>query len=412
MRRGGMQSPPEPIGRADSNTLGDMTRLARLTRLAILALLAACHSAHDESQPSPLEGSASAAATPTSAPPAPSSVPFAGLSPVKGDFVRKDFTFTSGEKLPALRIHYVALGTARRDAAGHVTNAVLIMHGTGGSAEGFARRSFAGELFGAGQALDLARYYVILPDDIGHGGSSKPSDGLHAKFPHYGYLDMVEAEHALVMEGLGVDHLALVMGTSMGCMHSFLWAEKWPSAMDAVLALACLPAPIAGRNRQWRKMVMDAITQDPDWKGGEYTSPPRAALLDVGHVWTLAGSAPLADQERLPSRDAADRDVEEGEARFAATHDANDVLYAVAASRDYDPSSDLEKIAAPLLLVNSADDFINPPELGIAEREMKRVKRGRYILIPASGATHGHGTHSWAAFWQKDLRELLAAVPK
>ncbi len=252
---------------------------------------------------------------------------------------------------------------------------------------------------------------MILPDDIGHGGSSKPSDGLHAKFPHYGYLDMVEAEHELVVEGLGVDHLALVMGTSMGCMHSFLWAEKWPSAMDAVLALACLPAPIAGRNRQWRKMVMDAITHDPDWKGGEYATPPRAAMLDVGHVWTLAGSAPLADQQRLPTRDAADRDVEEGEARFAATHDANDVLYAVAASRDYDPSSDLEKIVAPLLLVNSADDFINPPELGIAGREIKRVQRGRYVLIPASGVhAHGHGTHSWAVFWQKDLRELLAAT--
>lgn len=327
--------------------------------------------------------------------------------PVPGDFILKDFTFTSGEKLPELRIHYMTLGTAKRDASGRVSNAVLIMHGTTGSGQQFSRKQFADVLFGAGQPLDLSRYYVILPDDIGHGGSSKPSDGLRAKFPHYGYTDMVAAEHALVVDGLKVDHLRLVMGTSMGCMHTWMWAEQWPQMMDAAMPLACLPTQIAGRNRQWRKMVIDAIQQDPEWKNGDYTQQPRAALMDAGHLLALAGSAPMADQQRLPTREAADKAVEEAEAKAGQTYDANDVLYAVSSSSDYDPSRDLEKITAPLLFVNSADDFVNPPELGIAERMIKRVKRGRFILIPASVSTHGHGTHTWGVFWQKDLKGLL-----
>jgi len=332
--------------------------------------------------------------------------------PVAGDFQIKDFAFTSGETLPTLRIHYMTLGTPRRDAAGHVTNAILVLHGTTGSGQQFARKQFADELFGPGQPLDLTRYYVILPDDIGHGGSAKPSDGMHARFPHYGYVDMVIAEHALVVDGLHVDRLRLVMGTSMGCMHAWMWAERWPAAMDAVMPLACLPTQIAGRNRQWRKMVIDAIEQDPEWASGEYTRQPRAALRDAGHLMAIAGSAPLADQKRMPDRDAADQVVEDDEASFAATHDANDVLYAVAASRDYDPSADLEKITAPVLFVNSGDDFINPPELGIAERAIKRVKRGKFVLIPASESTHGHGTHTWARFWKKDLQQLLDSTAR
>ena len=385
-----------------------------MKRLAVLALLVACRNPGDEPKPPPPEPPAVSHPAPASPTPAASTPagPIAGVMPVPGDFRVKDFGFTSGEKLPELRIHYMTLGTARRDATGHVTNAVLILHGTTGSGQAFARKQFADVLFGPGQVLDLARYYVILPDGIGHGDSSKPSDGLKAKFPHYGYVDMVEAEHALLVDGLKVDHLALVMGTSMGCMHSWLWAEKWPSAMDAVMALACLPVPIAGRNREWRKMLIDGIEQDPDWNGGEYTKAPRAALLGAAHLMALAGSAPMADQKRLPTREAADKDVEEGETRFASTHDANDVLYALGASHDYDPSADLEKITAPLRLVNSADDFINPPELGIAEREIKRVKHGRFILIPASESTHGHGTHTWGTFWQKDLEELLTATAK
>ncbi len=385
-----------------------------MKRLVVLALLVACRKAQDEPKPPPPP--APAASNPAPAPKSPASPaapqPIAGMMPVPGDFTLKDFEFTSGEKLPELRIHYMTLGTAQRDAAGHVTNAVLVMHGTGGSSQQFSRKQFADVLYPPGQALDLTRYYVILPDDIGHGDSSKPSDGLHAKFPRYGYTDMVEAEHALVVDGLKVDHLRLVMGTSMGCMHSWMWAEKWPAMMDAVMPLACLPQQIAGRNREWRKMVIDAIQQDPDWNNGEYTKPPRGALLDASHLLTLAGSAPIADQKRLPTGAAADKDVEDGEARFIATHDANDLLYAVAASRDYDPSADLEKITAPVLFVNSADDFINPPELAVAEQMIKRVKHGKFLLIPASEATHGHGTHTWGVFWQKELRELLDATAR
>jgi len=387
-----------------------------MKRLAVLVLLVACRKSPDEAKPPPPPPPAAPtpappATTPTT-PPSAAPQPIAGVMPVPGDFTLKDFTFTSGEKLPELRIHYMTLGTARRDAAGHVTNAILIMHGTTGSGQQFARKQFADVLYGPGQPLDLTRYFVILPDDIGHGNSSKPSDGLHARFPHYGYADMVEAEHALVVDGLKVDHLRLVMGTSMGCMHAWMWAEKWPAIMDAVMPLACLPQQIAGRNRQWRKMLIDGIQQDPDWQGGEYTKQPRAALLGASHLMTLAGSAPIADQKRLPTRDAADKDVEDGEARFLATHDANDVLYAVAASRDYDPSADLEKITAAVLFVNSGDDFINPPELAVAEREIKRVKHGKFLLIPASESTHGHGTHTWGVFWQKDLKELLDSTAK
>ena len=389
-----------------------------MKRLVVLALLVACRKSSDEPRPPPPLPAAPPAAPAAPAPARPPStvrpaaVPIGGVMPVAGDFQIKDFAFTSGEKLPELRIHYMTLGAARRDAAGRVTNAVIVMHGTTGSGQQFARPQFADELFGPGQPLDLTKYYVILPDDIGHGASSKPSDGLHARFPHYGYIDMVEAEHALVVDGLKVDHLRLVMGTSMGCMHAWLWAERWPGAMDAVMPLACLPTPIVGRNREWRKMVIDAIQQDPEWNGGEYTRQPRGAMLEVGHLLTLAGSATMFDQKRLATLAAADKAVEDAEASFAPSHDLNDVLYAVAASRDYDPSPDLEKITAPVLFVNSADDFINPPELGIAEREIKRVKRGKFVLIPASVDTHGHGTHTWGKFWNKDLQHLLDSTAK
>ena len=363
--------------------------------LAILALVVSCGRSGGDDQ----------AARPA---PATSDQPtsFAGVKPVEGDLVLRDFAFRSGAKLPELRMHYMTLGTLRRDASGHAANAVLVMHGTTGSGRQFTRKQFADELYGPGQPLDLKVYYVIFPDDIGHGRSSKPSDGLRAKFPQYGYEDMVAAEHALVT-GLGVDHLRLVMGTSMGCMHAWMWAEKWPSMMDAVMPLACLPVQIAGRNREWRKMVIDAIREDPEWKGGDYAAQPRAGLQLAEDMLVLAGSSPLADQKRLPTRDAADKALAE---RPHSLTDANDTLYAIAASSDYDPSRDLEKITAPVLFVNSADDFINPPELGIAEREIKRVKNGRFILIPASESTHGHGTHTWAIFWKQSLQELLAAT--
>jgi homoserine O-acetyltransferase len=301
----------------------------------------------------------------------------------------------------------MTLGTPRRDARGRVTNAVLILHGTGGTGQQFLRPQFADVLFAPGGLLDPAKYFIVLPDGIGHGKSSKPSDGLHAKFPQYDYDDMVAAHYALLMNGLHVNHLRLVMGTSMGCMHAFVWGETYPKFMDALMPLACLPVQIAGRNRMWRKMVMDAIKADPAWNGGEYASEPLSGLRTASDLLAIAGSAPLVQQKSWPSRDAADQGVEERSKQDLASLDANDLLYQVNASRNYDPSPGLEKIEAPVMWVNSADDFINPPELGIAEAEAKHLKRGRFVLIPISDQTHGHGTHTWAAVWKQYLEELL-----
>src|SRR5277367_4165533 len=324
----------------------------------------------------------------------------------EGDFVLHDFHFASGEVLPELRMHYTAFGKPRRDSRGRVNNAILILHGTGGSGHSLLNEHFAGVLFGQGQLLDSSKYFIILPDGIGHGKSSKPSDGLHAHFPQYAYADMVAAQHALLV-GLEVDHLRLVMGTSMGCMHTFMWGEAYPDFMDALMPLACLPVQIAGRNRLWRKLLIDAIRSDPEWRQGDYTSEPTGALRTAAGLLMIAGSAPIQMQIALPTRDAADQFVDKYMERQLAELDANDLLYAVNASRDYDPSPGLETIKAPLMQVNSADDFVNPPEPGIAEREIKRVKGGRYVLLPASDQTHGHGTHTWAALWQKYLAQLL-----
>ena len=331
----------------------------------------------------------------------------AGLKPTEGDFIVRDFHFKSGETLPEVRLHYTTLGAPHRDAHGHVDNAVLIMHGTGGDGHQFYRPYFADVLFAPGGLLDPAHDYIILPDDIGHGKSSKPSDGLRMHFPHYGYEDMVTLEHALVHDGLNVDHLRLVMGTSMGCMHSFVWGETWPDDMDALMPLACLPVPIAGRNRAWRKMVIDGIKDDPAWEDGEYKTEPPMGLRIAADMLILAGAAPLQMQKDFPTREATDKDVEDYVAKEMATLDANDLLYQVDASRDYDPSGGLDKIKAPVMWINSADDFINPPELGIAETEVKKIKHGTFVLIPASLQTHGHGTHTWAAVWKGYLAELL-----
>jgi homoserine O-acetyltransferase len=325
-----------------------------------------------------------------------------------GDFALKNFQFRSGETLPELKLHYTTLGAPARDASGRTTNAVLILHGTGGDGHQFLRPQFAGVLFRPGGLLDPAKYFIILPDGIGHGKSSKPSDGLHGRFPHYDYDDMVAAQHALLTEGLHVNHLRLVMGTSMGCMHAFMWGETWPGFIDAVMPLACLPVQIAGRNRMWRKMVMDAIRNDPAWQGGEYKAEPQMALRTAIDMLVIAGSAPLQMQKAYPNRDTADKYLEDTTAKDFAELDANNLLYQVDASRDYDPSAALERITAPVMWVNSADDFINPPELGIAEAEVKRIPKGRFELIPISNQTHGHGTHTWAAVWQQYLAELLA----
>ena len=327
--------------------------------------------------------------------------------PVEGDFIAHDFHFKSGETLPELHLHYRTLGTPTRDANGRVTNAVLILHGTGGWGGNFLVPQFAGVLYGPGQLLDITRYYIILPDGIGHGKSSKPSDGMHAHFPQYEYDDMVAAQHLLVEQGLGVNHVRLIMGTSMGCMHSWIWDETYPDFMDALMPLACLPVQIAGRNRLWREMLMSGIREDPDWQNGDYTTEPRAGLQIAADMLVIAGSAPLPMQNSLPTRDAADRWLQDVMKRETGTLDANDLLYAVNASRNYDPSAGLGKISVPVMFVNSADDFINPPELGIAEREIKKVKNGTYVLLPLSEQTHGHGTHTWAALWQQYLKELL-----
>jgi homoserine O-acetyltransferase len=326
----------------------------------------------------------------------------------EGDFVVHDFKFHSGESLPELKLHYTTLGKPERDAQGRVTNAVLILHGTGGSAHQFLQPQFAGVLFGPGQLLDTSRYFIILPDGIGHGKSSKPSDGLRAHFPQYDYDDMVLGHYRLLTEGLGVNHLRLVFGTSMGCMHSFVWGETYPDFMDALMPLACLPVQIAGRNRVGRKMIMDAIRNDPDWKNGEYTNEPHQSLRTALDLLLILGSAPLQMQKNYPTRDAADKFLDDYFATRMPGLDANDLLYNLNASRNYDPSDQLEKITAPVMWINSADDFINPPELKIAEREALRLKNGRFVLIPVSDQTHGHGTHTWAAVWKQYLEELLA----
>lgn len=330
------------------------------------------------------------------------------LSPQDGQYVVRDFHFKSGETLPELTLHYLTLGQPKRNAAGQVTNAVLLLHGTGGSGRQFLQPQFADVLFGPGQLLDVSKYYVILPDNIGHGKSSKPSDGLHAKFPHYEYADMVAAQHALLQDGLKVDHLRLILGTSMGCMHSWMWGETYPGFSDALMPLACLPVPIAGRNRMWRKMVIEGIQQDPEWMGGEYKQQPPVGIQIATDFLIIAGSAPILLQKNYPTREAADKYLDETVKRVSAPLDANDFLYAVSSSRNYDPSAQLGKITVPVMFINSADDFINPPELGIAEQKIKEVKKGRFVLIPASDQTHGHGTHTWAAVWQQYLKELLA----
>jgi homoserine O-acetyltransferase len=282
----------------------------------------------------------------------------------------------------------------------------MILHGTTGSGKQFVSPQFAGVLFGPGQLLDATRYYVILPDGIGHGKSSRPSDGLHAHFPHYDYDDMVTAQHELLVDGLKVNHLRLIIGTSMGCMHSWVWGETYPDFMDAMTPLACLPVQIAGRNRMMRKMAMDAIRQDPAWEGGEYKTPPPG-LKTALDVLLVMGSSPLQMQKQYPSRDAADTYLDNFIHTRMTSTDANDFLYAFDASRNYDPSPNLEKVRVPVMAINSADDFINPPELGIMEVQIKRVPKGKYVLLPITDQTRGHGTHTLPAIWEDHLQELL-----
>lgn len=332
-------------------------------------------------------------------------------APVERDFIVRDFKFTSGQSLPELRIHYRTLGAPEKDQNGRTRNAVLIIHGTTGSGAQFIRPEFAGELFGRDQPLDTTRYYIVLPDGIGHGKSSKPSDGEHAKFPNYGYTDMVTVQHRLLTEGLGVNHARLIMGTSMGGMQSWLWGEQYPDFMDALMPLASLPTQIAGRNRGWRRLIIDAIRNDPGWQNGDYKGQPPSLRTAAEMLWVMS-SNPVLRQQEAPTLKGADDKLDSFVRTIMKTDDANDVLYALEASRDYDPGPNLEKIIAPLLAVNSADDLINPPELGILEREIKRVPHGRAVVIPLSEKTRGHGSHTIASLWKEQLVQLLKESEK
>ena len=326
---------------------------------------------------------------------------------IEGHHIARNFRFASGASLAELRLHYRTVGTPQRDAQGRVTNAVLVLHGTGGSGAQFIRPEFSGELFKPGGVLDARRYFIVLPDGIGHGQSSKPSDGLRASFPRYGYEDMVRAHHLLLTEGLKVDHLRLLMGTSMGGMHAWLWGQRYPDFMDALMPLASLPTQIAGRNRIWRRVVIDAIRRDPSWQNGNYKTQP-ASLATASEMLMFMSSNPVLRQQAMPTLAATDAAIDAAVAAAENGMDANDFLYQVEASRDYDPAPGLFRIKAPLLAVNTADDLINPPELLILEEGVKQVAKGRALVLPLSPETRGHGSHTVATLWQAELARLLA----
>ena len=322
-------------------------------------------------------------------------------------FTVRRFRFRSGETLPELRLNYTMLGQPHRNARGEIDNAGMVLHGTGGTGRQFLSPQFADELYGPGQPLDITRYWIILPDGIGHGKSSKPSDGLHMRFPHYDYDDMVEAQYRLLHDGLGIRRMRLIMGTSMGCMHSLVWGETHPEFARALMPLACEPVEIAGLNRMWRKLAIDGIKADPAWAGGEYRTPPVQGLRTAASLLFVAGGAPLFFQKQYPGRDAAEAFAEQRVAASIDGTDANDLVYQLDASRTYSPWSRLEAITAPTTWINSADDFINPRNLDYPQRAVARMKSARFRMIPESTDTRGHGTHTAARFWKQDLADLL-----
>ena len=324
------------------------------------------------------------------------------------DIVLKNFRFGSGETFPELRMHVTTLGTPHRDRAGRIDNAVMVLHGTGGSGKQFLQPQFADELYGPGQPLDTGRYFIILPDNIGHGGSSKPSNGLRMRFPKYDYADMIAAQHRMLTEGLGVTHLRLIMGTSMGCMHGFMWGETYPDFTSALMPMACEPIEIAGLNRMWRQLAINGITADPAWQNGNYRSQPVTGLRAAQNLLFVAGAAPLLYQQQYPTRSAASAFAEERVASALKNLDANDLIYQLDSSRSYNPWPQLERIKVPLMWVNSADDFINPRNLQVPAQALKRMPTARFRLIPETAQTRGHGTHTWAKFWKADLIALLA----
>jgi homoserine O-acetyltransferase len=330
-----------------------------------------------------------------------------------GDYIAHDFHFGSGESLLELKLHYLTLGAPHRNASGHVDNAILLLHGTGGDAHSLFNPLFSKILFGPGQPLDITHFFLIFPDDIGHGDSSKPSDGLRMKFPQYDYDDMVRSQHQMLLDGLHVDHLRLILGTSMGCMQSFVWGETYPDFADALMPLACLPVQLAGRNRMMRYMAIENIENDPAWNHGDYTTEPVEGLRAANEMLLIMGSAPLVLQKQYPTRAAAESYVDKALTRSVAATDANNFIYYVNASRNYDPSPHLDRIKVPVMWINSADDFINPPELGIAEKLVHNMPNAKFVLLPITDQTRGHGTHTIASIWQDYLIELLKeSAPK
>jgi len=325
-------------------------------------------------------------------------------APKQGDWVAKDFKFHGGEIMPALRLHYTTLGAPTGQP-------VLVLHGSGGSAASMLTPAFAGELFGPGQPLDAAKYYIIIPDSLGHGQSSKPSDGMKTGFPKYDYADMVDAQYRLVTEGLGVKHLRAVIGNSMGGMHAWIWGVKYPQTMDVLVPMASQPTAMAARNWMLRRLMLETIRNDPDYNGGNYTSPPRMMKYAITAFGVASAGGTLGYQTLAPTAETADRMVDERLA-LPVSADANDFIYQWEASHDYNPSPGLQRIEATVLAINAADDERNPPETGVTEAALKRVKHGRLYLIPASTATRGHLTTGNAAFYQQQLRELLATAPQ
>lgn len=330
-------------------------------------------------------------------------------APIEGDFIARDFVFTSGERLAEVKIHYRTVGTPRKDADGVVRNGVLILHGTGGTGAGFLGAAYAGRLFGKGQPLDAEKYFIILPDNVGHGQSSKPSDGMRMRFPKYRYTDMVKLQYELVTKGLGLTNLKLVMGTSMGAMHAWNWGYMYPGFAAGLVPLASNPVEIGGRNRVWRKFLTDAIEQDPTWMNGDYKEQPRGLSSAIGFL-LMATSVPLQWQKQFPTVAAADKYVADQVASRSKTTDANDMLYYYHAIEDYNPAPHLAKITSHLLAINSADDFVNPPELPMMRELITQVKHGRFILLPITDQTRGHGTHSLPAIWGGELVKFLEQI--
>jgi homoserine O-acetyltransferase len=326
----------------------------------------------------------------------------------KGDFVIGNYVFRKGETLPELKLHYRTLGTAKRNAVGKIINGVLLLQGNTGTGANWLRPSLADELFAPGQPLDATEYFMIMPDAIGRGGSSKPSDGLKGKFPHYRYRDMVESGYRLITEGLGIAHLRLIIGSSMGGMHAWMWAEMYPDLMDGVVPISCQPIEISGRNWISRRAAAEAIRHDPGWNNGDYERNP-SYYIRTAAANSLRTESATRIQELAPTRAAADALYEERLAQ-AAKGDANDSLWAIEAIMDYNPEPDLDKITAKVLLINAEEDEANPPELGTVERAMKRVRHGRYVLIPASDKTHGHFTHFYAEVWKPYLIEFMKTL--